>query len=79
MEQDCGDLKQWPLEVKDYDRETGALTVRSGKGRKDRIAYAPSGCRAALEAWLPLRGQDEGLLFLPVDKSGQGGAKRALK
>jgi len=65
------------LAVKDYNAETGALTVRSGKGRKDRIAYAPSGCRAAIEAWLPLRGQEEGALFLPVSKSGKT-AERAL-
>jgi site-specific recombinase XerD len=40
------------LEVRDYDKETGAITVRSGKGRKDRIAYAPAGCRAALTTWI---------------------------
>ena len=59
------------LEVRDYVVETGALTVRSGKGRKDRMAYAPSGCRAALEAWLGARGTDAGPLFVPINKSGK--------
>ena len=59
------------LEVRDYGVETGALTVRSGKGRKDRMAYAPSGCRAALEAWLSVRGSDAGPLFVAINKSGK--------
>lgn len=64
------------LEVRDYNRETGALTVRSGKGRKDRMGYAPGGCRAALEAWLPVRdqgqeGEEAGPLFVPINKAGK--------
>ena len=59
------------LEVRDYGVETGALTVRSGKGRKDRMAYAPSGCRAALEAWLSARGPEAGPLFVPINKAGK--------
>ena len=59
------------LEVRDYVVETGALTVRSGKGRKDRMAYAPSGCRGALEAWLAARGSEAGPLFVPINKSGK--------
>ena len=59
------------LEVRDYSVETGALTVRSGKGRKDRMAYAPSGCRAALEAWLGARGLEAGPLFMPINKAGK--------
>ena len=34
------------LELTDYD--AGKVTVRSGKGRKDRIVYAPTGGRAAV-------------------------------
>ncbi len=70
------------LEVRDYNRETGALTVRSGKGRKDRMGYAPGGCRAAIEAWLPMRGagqegdkgeegREAGPLFVPINKAGK--------
>ncbi len=59
------------LDVKDYDRETGALTVRSGKGNKARIGYASRGARSALEKWLLLRGDVEGPLLWPVLKSGR--------
>jgi len=59
------------LEFTDYNQETGALTVRSGKGRKDRMGYAPGGSRAALEAWLPVRGMEAGPLFVPINKAGK--------
>jgi len=59
------------LEMRDYDPETGALTVRSGKGRKERMGYAPGGSRAAVEAWLPVRGEEEGPLFVPINKAGR--------
>jgi site-specific recombinase XerD len=59
------------LDLKDYDAETGALTVRSGKGNKARIGYASRGVKAALEKWLFLRGDVEGALLLPVLKSGR--------
>ena len=58
------------LDVLDYDPETGALTVRSGKGRKDRITYLGPGGRAAVDAWLDVRGRVVGPLFLPVRKGG---------
>jgi len=59
------------LDAKDYDNETGALTVRSGKGNKARIGYESRGARAAIEKWLFLRGDIEGSLLLPVLKSGR--------
>jgi site-specific recombinase XerD len=59
------------LDLADYDPASGALTVRCGKGRKDRLTYVPAGGRAALAAWLELRGQDAGPLFCPITKGGR--------
>ncbi len=64
------------LDLADYELETGTLTVRAGKGRKDRIAYATNGSRAALTAWLTVRGMDHGALFWPVDQAGRMTARR---
>ena len=58
------------LALEDYDPETGGLTVRQGKGRKDRLGYASNGAQAALDAWLAVRGGESGPLFLPIDKGG---------
>ncbi len=57
------------LDLTDYD--AGAVTVRSGKGRKDRIVYPPTGGRAAIDAWLARRGFWPGALLAPVAKGGK--------
>src|SRR2546422_11488173 len=36
------------LDLADYEPETGAVMLRAAKGRKDRLAYAADGSRAAL-------------------------------
>ena len=36
------------LDVGDVDVQTGAVTVRAGKGRKDRVTYLPAGGIAAV-------------------------------
>ncbi len=56
------------LDLSDYDPETGALIVRGGKGRKDRVVYASNGSADALSDWISIRGRDEGPLFYPVNK-----------
>jgi integrase/recombinase XerD len=56
------------LDLADYQVETGALTVRGGKGRKDRIVYASNGSADALSDWISLRGSEVGALFCPVNK-----------
>lgn len=59
------------LDVTDYDPESGALTIRRGKGNKARIMYATNGARDALAAWLTVRGTEPGPLFVPVNKAGR--------
>ncbi len=56
------------LDLSDYLPETGALTVRGGKGRKDRIVYASNGSADALTDWISIRGSEPGALFHPVNK-----------
>lgn len=59
------------LDLDDYDRETGQMLVRAGKGNRDRLVYASTGSREALEAWLQVRGLGAGPLFCPVNKGGR--------
>ncbi len=58
------------LEVADYDPETGAVAVLSGKGTHQRIAYISDGALDAVNDWLLVRGREPGPLFCPVLKSG---------
>lgn len=64
------------LDLKDYNAETGELTVKNGKGGKDRIVYAENGAFDALEAWMKVRGLEQGPLFLPMNKAGQSTFRR---
>ena len=52
------------------DYSEGAVTVRRGKGRKERIVYCPAGGREAVDAWLARRGFWPGALLAPVAKGG---------
>ena len=58
------------LDLADYDANTGGLTIREGKGRKDRTTYVESGAAARLAAWLALRGPEPGPMFYPLTKAG---------
>jgi integrase/recombinase XerD len=58
------------LDLSDYVPETGAITVRSGKGRKDRTTYLDGGAAVALADWLAMRGAVAGPLLCPVNKAG---------
>src|SRR3954468_4594285 len=44
------------LDLADYLPDTGGITVRSGKGRKDRTTYLDGGAAAAIADWLSVRG-----------------------
>ena len=58
------------LDLPDYQTDTGGITVRSGKGRKDRTTYLDGGAAAALADWLFVRGTNAGPLLCPVNKGG---------
>ena len=58
------------LQLADYDAE-GSVKVRSGKGRKERIVYSANGGRAAIDAWIAVRGAWDGALLCPVAKGGR--------
>jgi integrase/recombinase XerD len=56
------------LNLTDYDRESGAITIRGGKGGKDRTTYVGSGAESLIAEWLALRGNLPGPLFVAINK-----------
>ncbi len=52
------------------DVEDGKLTIRGGKGGKDRLVYVSGGALLALNDWLVARGNVSGVLFTPINKGG---------
>lgn len=59
------------LDVGSYDKEQGSLTVRAGKGNKDRVCYTASGQARLIDAWLKVRGEHAGPLFCAIAKGGK--------
>ncbi len=59
------------LDLKDFSPRTRALTIRSAKGRKDRINYLPVGGVMAFDDWLIIRGKLPGPLLYPLNKAKQ--------
>ena len=55
--------------VADYIAERGELRI-VGKGNRQRTAYATGGGKRALDAWLAIRGPDDGPILAPVNKGG---------
>ncbi len=56
------------LKLQDFNPETGALEVLSGKGGKDRTVYLPQSAIVYLENWLKIRGRQPGALLCPIRK-----------
>ena len=56
------------LELSNYDRITGRLTIR-GKRGKLRDVYITNGTKAALDEWLAIRGYHPGAIFEVVKNS----------
>ena len=53
--------------VEHYDPENGCLKL-TGKGSKERLAFAPAGAARALNAWLAVRGMEAGPILCRCDK-----------
>jgi integrase len=56
------------LDYGHFDRETGALDVKDGKGGKDRTVYLSSQAKRVVLNWLKVRGDAPGPLLCPVSK-----------
>lgn len=57
------------LSLSDYNPATGEIRI-SGKRNKERIAYIENGAKEALQAWLAIRGDAPGALFVAVNRGG---------
>ena len=67
------------LLVSDYDLAEGSLTVRGGKGGKDRVCYISESALTLLADWLTLRGTAAtGSLFCPIRRGGHIAYGKAL-
>lgn len=59
------------LQLADYDQTAGVVTIRGGKGNKDRTLPIVQGVRQALADWLVVRGDAAGPLFTRLDSHGR--------
>ena len=59
------------LDLADFEPETGAVRVRSGKGNKQRMTYVQGLGALAVNVWIDLRGNEAGPLFVPIHRSGR--------
>jgi site-specific recombinase XerD len=58
------------LDLGDFDPGTGALTVRAGKGNKQRVVYITNGAADALADWLAVRPECQtSALFVTLGRS----------
>ncbi len=64
------------IDLSNWNIVDNCLTVRSGKGDKDRTTYLDDGATAALMDWLIGRGEEPGALFYPTRKGGKVEARR---
>lgn len=56
------------LDLASYSQDEGSLLVVGGKGNKDRLVFLPTGTADAIGAWLEIRGNAAGRLFLSIRK-----------
>lgn len=59
------------LRLTDYAAPAHTLTIRPGRGRRERLVPLARGAAGALDDWLAVRGDHHGALFLPVNRAGR--------
>ncbi|HSL83497.1 MAG TPA: tyrosine-type recombinase/integrase [Thermoanaerobaculia bacterium] len=59
------------LDLTDFDDADCSLTVRAGKGRRERTVYLPDSVCEYLQAWVEIREEEPGPLFCPVRMTGE--------
>ena len=59
------------MTIADVNIETGAVLVRHGKGNKTRTVYLSEIALELVNRWLEVRGDAQGALICPVNKSGR--------
>jgi integrase len=59
------------LMLTDFNPADGSLTIRKGKGNKERLGYVTGGAAVAIQAWLRTRGNEPGPLLCPLTRVGR--------
>ena len=59
------------LDLDDWDFETGGLKILASKGNKARTVYLGNGAKAAVAAWINVRGEMAGPLLYRIRKGGK--------
>ena len=67
----CGLRRSEAIAVQLADYDAGAVTIRHGKGDKERVAFCQPAGAAAVEAWIVRRGSWPGALLCPLVKGGR--------
>ena len=66
----CGLRRSEAVAVQLADYDDGALTIRHGKGDKERVVYCQPAGQEAVDAWIARRGPWPGALLCPLVKGG---------
>lgn len=58
------------LDVANFDASGCVITVRSGKGRRDRRVFLSKPACRLVKRWIAARGGNDGPLFVPISSTG---------
>jgi integrase len=58
------------LDLADFDAAECLITVRAGKGQRDRAVYLSKPACRLVNRWISARGSDDGPLFVPISARG---------